>query len=190
MAKEKKEKIQEEEKTEAVKEETAAAPAAEEPEEKEAEAPLTEWEKKIQELEEQLARQKDQFLRTAAEYDNFRKRTEREKAAIYNDATAVAVAQILPVEDNLERALAQADCSAEDLRKGVQMVQTQMRESLKKLGVAEMGAEGEAFNPDLHNAVMHVEDEALEENVIVEVFQKGYILGEKVIRHAMVKVAN
>ena len=130
------------------------------------------------------------FDRMAAEYDNFRKRTEREKAAIYNDATAAAVSRILSVEDNLERALAQADCSVEDLRKGVQMVQTQMQESLSKLGVSEMGAPGEPFNPDLHNAVMHVEDESLEENVIVEVFQKGYRIGEKVIRHAMVKVAN
>ncbi|MFR8001812.1 MAG: nucleotide exchange factor GrpE [Hydrogeniiclostridium sp.] len=149
-----------------------------------------ELEKKIHELEEALSKQKDQFLRTAAEYDNYRKRSEREKAAVYADATAAAILEILPVEDNLERALAQKECSVEDLRKGVEMVQAQMKSCLEKLGVSEMGAEGESFDPAIHNAVMHIEDENLGENVIVQVLQKGYKIGEKVVRHAMVQVAN
>lgn len=149
-----------------------------------------ELEKKIHELEEALSKQKDQFLRTAAEYDNYRKRSEREKAAVYVDATAAAILEILPVEDNLERALAQKECSVEDLRKGVEMVQAQMKSCLEKLGVSEMGAEGESFDPAIHNAVMHIEDENLGENVIVQVLQKGYKIGEKVVRHAMVQVAN
>lgn len=149
-----------------------------------------ELEKKLHELEDALSKQKDQFLRTAAEYDNYRKRSEREKAALYADATAAAVLEILPVEDNLERALAQKECTVEDLRKGVEMVQAQMKASLEKLGVSEMGAEGETFDPALHNAVMHIEDESLGENVIVQVFQKGYKIGDKVVRHAMVQVAN
>ena len=149
-----------------------------------------ELEKKIHKLEEALSKQKDQFLRTAAEYDNYRKRSEREKAAVYADATAAAILEILPVEDNLERALAQKECSVEDLRKGVEMVQAQMKSCLEKLGVSEMGAEGESFDPAIHNAVMHIEDENLGENVIVQVLQKGYKIGEKVVRHAMVQVAN
>lgn len=149
-----------------------------------------ELEKKLHELEEALAKQKDQFLRTAAEYDNYRKRSEREKAAVYADATAAAILEILPVEDNLERALAQKECTVEDLHKGVEMVQAQMKACLEKLGVSEMGAEGETFDPAFHNAVMHLEDESLGENVIVQVFQKGYKLGDKVVRHAMVQVAN
>ena len=141
-------------------------------------------------VNEQLKKQQNVFLRTVAEYDNYRKRTEREKASVYSDATAAAVKEILSVEDNLARALEQKDCSAEDLRKGVEMVEKQMRKALKKLGVAEMGKEGDPFDPALHNAVSHIEDENAGENTIAEVFQKGYMIGDKVIRHAMVKVAN
>ena len=97
---------------------------------------------------------------------------------------------MLPVADNLERALAQKDCSVEDLMKGVEMVQTQFLDSLKKLGVTPMGNVGDEFNPEIHNAVSHIEDENLEINVISAVFQKGYMLGDKVVRHAMVQVAN
>ena len=97
---------------------------------------------------------------------------------------------MLPIADNMDRALEQKDCSAEDLRRGVEMIGKQMVESLKKLGVEEMAGVGEEFNPDLHNAVSHIDDENLEENVISAVFQKGYLLGEKVVRHAMVQVAN
>ena len=149
-----------------------------------------ELEKKIHELGEALSKQKDQFLRTAAEYDNYRKRSEREKAAVYADATAAAILEILPVEDNLERALAQKECSVEDLRKGVEMVQAQMKSCLEKLGVSETGAEGESFDPAIHYAVMLIEDVNLGVFVIVEVLQKVFKIGEMVVRHAMVQVAN
>jgi molecular chaperone GrpE len=139
---------------------------------------------------EEMQKQKDLLLRTAAEYDNFRKRTEREKAAIYSDATGAAVLEFLPVADNLTRALEQKECSAEDLRKGVEMVHKQMQDTLDKLGVTETGQEGEPFDPEMHNAVSHVEDEKFGENTITQVFQKGYSIAGKIIRHAMVQVAN
>ena len=157
---------------------------------KKAKAEKEAMQKKLEEAEEALKKQKDQLLRTAVEYDNYRKRTEREKAAIYSDATAAAVLEFLPVADNLERALEQQECSVEDLRKGVEMVNTQLLDALSKLGIAVVGMEGETFNPDFHNAVSHIEDEKLGENVISAVFQKGYRLGEKIVRHAMVQVAN
>lgn len=151
---------------------------------------LDETKKKLKETEAALAKQKDVFLRTAAEYDNYRKRTAREKQSVYSDATADAVKEILGVEDNLERALAQENCSAEDLRKGVEMTQKQMQETLKKLGVSEMEAEGKQFDPLLHNAVSHVEDKKYGENVVVKVLRKGYVLNGKVVRHAIVQTAN
>lgn len=137
-----------------------------------------------------LAALNDRYLRLRAEYDNFRKRTEREKAAIYDDATSLAVTEILPVADNLERALQLEACSVEDLRKGVEMVQTQMQTSLTKLKITAVGEVGETFDPNLHNAVSHIEDETLGENVISAVYQKGYKRNEKVVRPAMVQVAN
>ena len=137
-----------------------------------------------------LAALNDRYLRLRAEYDNFRKRTEREKAAIYDDATSLAVTEILPVADNLERALQLEACSVEDLRKGVEMVQTQIQTSLTKLKITAVGEVGEAFDPNLHNAVSHIEDETLGENVISAVYQKGYKRNEKVVRPAMVQVAN
>ncbi len=146
--------------------------------------------KTLKETEEQAAKQKDVLLRTAAEYDNYRKRTAREKETVYADATSDAVKEFLPVADNLERALEQKDCSAEDLRKGVEMVLKQMQDALKKLGVTEMGKEGEPFDPALHSAVAHVDDESAGENTVTKVFQKGYKIGDRVVRHAMVQVAN
>lgn len=146
--------------------------------------------KKLAEAEEALAKQKDLLLRTAAEYDNFRKRTAREKEALYAEATADAVQEFLGVADNLERALAQENCSVEDLRKGVEMTQKQMLTAFEKLGVTEMGAEGDPFDPALHSAVAHIDDPNLGENVVSKVFQKGYRIGDKVIRHAMVQAAN
>ena len=137
-----------------------------------------------------LAALNDRYLRLRADYDNFRKRTEREKAAIYDDATSLAVTEILPVADNLERALQLEECSVEDLRKGVEMVQTQLHTSLTKLKITAVGEVGEAFDPNLHNAVSHIEDETLGENVISAVYQKGYKRNEKVVRPAMVQVAN
>lgn len=157
---------------------------------KKTEDELEKGQDELKKTQEELKKQKELLLRTAAEYDNYRKRSEREKSAVYADATSAAVAEFLSVADNLERALAQKDCGIEDLRKGVEMVDTQLKGALAKLGVTEMGAIGDAFNPDLHNAVSHVEDENAGDNTIVQVFQKGYQMGDKVVRHAMVQVAN
>lgn len=153
-------------------------------------AKLQELQAKLEEVTNQLQTQKDQMLRTLAEYDNYRKRTDKEKTAIYSDATADVVAKFLPVTDNLTRALEQENCGLEDLRKGVEMVNNQMLDALSNLGIAVMGEVGEPFNPDYHNAVSHIEDEKLEENVVSAVFQKGYRIGDKIVRHAMVQVAN
>lgn len=153
-------------------------------------AELEETEKQLKEARDALTKQKDAFLRTAAEYDNYRKRTAREKETIYGDATADAVKEFLSVEDNLERALSQKDCSAEDLRKGVEMTQKQLQAALSKLGVCEMEAEGKPFDPALHNAVAHVENADLGENTVAKVLQKGYLLNGKVVRHAIVQTAN
>ena len=133
---------------------------------------------------------KQQHLRVLAEYDNFRKRSQNEKSGVYNNAISDAVNAILPVADNIDRALAQENASAEDMRKGVEMISNQFKACFEKLGIAEIGAVGESFDPNFHNAVSHIEDESLGENVIAAVFQKGYKLGDKVVRHAMVQVAN
>ena len=169
-------------------EEAAAKEAAEEPAEAEAGAtdPLMD---ELEALKDQAARQEEKYLRLAAEYDNFRKRTAKEKEAIWNDAKADAALAFLPVYDNLERALKQ-ETADEAYKKGVEMTMTQLKTVLEKLGVEEIPAQGESFDPNVHNAVMHMEDEALGENTVVEVFQAGFKMGEKVIRHAMVKVAN
>lgn len=157
---------------------------------KEDAAASSELERKLEEANRQVEKQKDLLLRTAAEYDNYRKRTSREKASLYNDATAAAVQEILTVADSLDRALEQKECTAEDMRKGVELVQKQMLSALEKLGVKEMGKAGESFDPELHNAISHVEDPQSGENTVVKVFQKGYQIGDRVIRHAMVQVAN
>lgn len=151
---------------------------------------LDETKKKLKETEASLAEQKDVLMRTAAEYDNYRKRTTREKQTAYADATADTIKEILSVADNLERALAQKECSVEDLRKGVEMTHKQMQSALQKLGVSEIGKEGDTFDPNLHSAVAHIEDESLGENVIAQVYQKGYRIGDKIVRHAMVQTAN
>ena len=135
------------------------------------------------------AQEHDQFLRLAAEYDNFRKRTQREKDGIYQDAVADTVKKFLPVYDNLERAL-HHETADEAYKKGVEMTLTELVKILEALGVKPFGDAGETFDPQRHNAVMHIEDESLGENVIAEVFQTGFAHGDKVIRFAMVKVAN
>ncbi|MCY6371829.1 nucleotide exchange factor GrpE [Clostridium ganghwense] len=139
-------------------------------------------------LENELNSLKDRFLRMNAEYENFRKRTEKEKKAIYTDACSDVLNNMFPAFDNLERAIV-AEGNAEDLKKGIEAVMKQFIESLSKLDVEEIGAEGE-FDPNYHNAIMHVEDESLGENQIVEVFQKGFKRGDKVLRYSLVKVAN
>ena len=139
-------------------------------------------------MQEELDLTKDRLLRLTAEYDNYRKRTTKEKESIYADAYIDVIKEILPVIDNLERAMA-AEGNVDDLKKGVEMTMKGCQDAFVKLGVEEIDASGE-FDPNFHNAVMHIEDEGLDKNVIAEVFQKGYKKGEKIIRHTMVKVAN
>lgn len=136
-----------------------------------------------------LAEKEDQYLRLAAEYDNYRKRTAKEKESAWTQAKADTVAAFLPVFDNLERALKQ-ETSDEAYAKGVEMTMKGLQDVLTKLGVEVIPALGETFDPNCHNAVMHVEDESAGENTVVEVFQQGFTCGDKVIRFAMVKVAN
>ena len=131
----------------------------------------------------------EKYLRLAAEYDNYRKRTTKEKETLYSDARIDTVKAFLSVYDNLERGVQQFT-EGDPHRQGMEMILKQFVETLSKMGVTEIQAEGQPFDPDRHNAVMHTEDETLGENVVTEVFQKGFMLGDKVLRFAMVKVAN
>ena len=141
-------------------------------------------------LEKELAEKNEQFLRLYAEFDNFRKRSQKEKQDIRNLERADMINSLLPVIDNFERAKQNADAGFEDYKKGVELIFTQLCDILTKQGVTAFGEAGDEFNPAMHNAVMHIEDEGLGENVVAEVFSKGYKLGETVIRFAAVKVAN
>ena len=138
----------------------------------------------------QLESVKDQFVRLTAEYDNYRKRTTKEKDNIYQDAKADTIKEFLAVYDNLERAMATEGDEDSPHKKGLEMIFHQYQEILKKLGVMEIKAQGAPFDPEKHNAVMHIDDESLGENVVAQVFQAGFMLGDKVIRHAIVQVAN
>lgn len=162
---------QEETAEEAVQEEQAAEPTPEEA------------------LQASLREQEDKYLRLLAEYDNYRKRSQKEKENAWTTAKADTAKDFLPVYDNLERALKQ-ETTDEAYAKGVQMIMTQLKTVLEKLGIEEIPALGETFDPNFHNAVMHMEDDSLGENTVAEVFQTGFKIGDKVIRHAMVKVAN
>ena len=144
---------------------------------------------KLEETEKKVSDADDKYLRLCAEYDNYRKRTSKEKLEIFSDSTIKCVAEILPVLDNFERAI-ESECSDETFKNGMQMIYNQFSDSLKKIGVKEMDALGEEFNPNLHNAIKQTEDENFGENIVCEVFQKGYMLNDKVIRHAVVAVAN
>ena len=166
--------------------ETPEVEAADQQPQAETPDPLLE---ELEALKNQTAQQEDKYLRLAAEYDNYRKRTAKEKESLWTDVKAETAAAFLPVYDNLERALKQTT-DDEAYKKGVEMTMTQLREVLSKLGITEIPALGQPFDPNLHNAVMHVEDESLGENTVAEVFQAGFQCGEKVIRFAMVKVAN
>ena len=183
--------------TEAPKEETAETEkAAEEatesaPEEKESRSEKKKSKKLESELEKkqaELDELNDKYLRLAAEYDNFRRRTAKEREGIRADAYSDAVSSLLPVVDNLERAAAFTE--ADKVHEGVAMTLRAFTETMEKLGITVLGTVGETFDPELHNAVMHEDNEELPENVITDVFQKGYKMGDKVIRYAMVKVAN
>lgn len=132
---------------------------------------------------------KNKLLRQMAEFDNFKKRTSKEKDELYGYAKADCVEAVLGVLDNFERAL-QTDCADETFKQGVEMIFNQFSEALKKLGVEEIPAQGETFDPQVHNAVNQVEDENFGENTVCQVFQKGYKIGDRVIRHSMVVVAN
>lgn len=144
-------------------------------------------------LEDKLKEQTDKYMRLYAEFDNFQKRTQREKDMRYGDAIIDAVAEILAIGDNLERAL-KTEVESEDavkLKEGVEMVLKQFNDTLAKLGVKPIAAEGEQFDPNLHNAVMHIEDETIDDNTVVEELMRGYIYKDnRVVRHSMVKVAN
>ena len=150
----------------------------------------TKEESSEEKLQKQLAEKSDQLLRIAAEYDNFRKRSQREKDALYVDCKASVIKELLPVADNFDRIFANPDITFEDYKKGVEMTFKQFENVFKDLKVESFGEEGEEFDPNFHNAVMHSEDENLGENVITNVFAKGYKIGDKVIRPAMVAVAN
>ncbi len=141
-------------------------------------------------LEKELKDTKEQLLRVTAEYANFRKRSEKEKAESYSFATSNVISELLPVIDNIERAIADENGDYEGLKKGVEMTYSGLMTTLEKLGVSAFGEAGEQFDPNFHNAVMHIEDDTLDDNVITDVFQKGYKLKDKVVRPAMVKTAN
>lgn len=141
-------------------------------------------------LQKALEEEQNRYLRLMAEYDNFRKRSAREKDNIYSDAKSDAFTELLPVLDNFDRAFENADASPEDFKKGMEMTRDQLLAVFEKAGVESFGEAGEPFDPNLHNAVSHLEDPELGDNVLAQVYQKGYKLGDKVLRHAMVVVAN
>ena len=169
------------------KEEATAEEKAEEEKAEEVKAdPVEEANKRAYDAEKKCAETNDKYLRIMAEYDNFRKRTAKERDFIYSEAYSDAIKQLLPVIDNIERSVTFA--SDEETKKGLNMIITQMTEALNKMRVTVI--ETKEFDPNVHNAVMHVDDEAYGEGEIVEVFQKGYKYKDKIIRYAMVKVAN
>lgn len=143
----------------------------------------------VNEFEQKYNDVNEKYMRTLAEYDNYRKRTIKEKETIYPEAKAMVIEKILPVLDNFSRALESAE-NKDAFYEGIVMLKKQLDDTLASLGVEEIKAVGEEFNPELHNAVMHIDDEQQGENTVVEEFQKGYKIGDRVIRHSMVKVAN
>ena len=169
------EKVEEQaEQTEDVKEEEKSEPSAEE------------------KLQEELKAEKEKYLRLYAEYDNYRKRTSAEKLQIYDDATARAIKEILPLADSMTNALAQIEGKEvpEEFKKGIDLIAQQLQQSFEKLKVEPFCEIGDTFDPELHNAVSMTEDESLPPNPVAAVYQKGYKVGDKIIRHAMVVVAN
>ena len=184
MAKDKKEKKNaeaEETKAEEVTEEVAEEPEQETADERDA---------KIESLEKELAAQKDKYMRLAAEYDNYRKRTANEKLSIYDDATGKAVTELLPVADSVRMALENLKDADAEIIKGVELIQTQLGRSFEKIKITGYGAVGDTFDPQLHNAISMVDSDELESGQIAAVFQTGYKIGDKIIRHAMVQVVN
>ena len=171
--------------------EEAAAPEEEERSSRGEKKKLKRAEAEIAELQGKLAEENDKYLRLFAEYDNFRKRSAKEKEGIYTDAYIDALTEILPVLDNLDRAAQFGEADSESpLAKGLELTRKSFVDTLAKMGVQEIEALGKPFDPNLHNAVMHIDDDSFGENEVVEVFMKGYAKGDKVLRHSMVKVAN
>lgn len=144
----------------------------------------------VDKIKESLAKKEDEYLRLYAEYDNYRKRSSKEKQEVYSNTRAEVIKDLLPVIDNFERAAANSDADFEAYKKGVEIIYGQFLKILETNGVEAFGVEGEVFDPNFHSAVMAVEDDTLGENVIAQVFSKGYKLGDKIIREAVVKVAN
>ena len=179
-------------------EETAEQAAPQEPEKapkgkKKKEKGYTFTREQVEQMElavKQLDSVKDQFVRLTAEYDNYRKRTAKEKETIYQDAQLDTIKAFLPVYDNLERAASAAGGEDDPHKKGLEMIFHQYQEILGKLGVTEIPALGQPFDPEKHNAVMHIDDDNYGENVVAQVFQAGFMLGDRVLRHAIVQVAN
>lgn len=174
-----------------------AETAKEEKSKKEKKPDVKKLKAEIEELTKSLEAEKkkteeatDKYMRVAAEYDNFRKRSQKEKEAVYGDAVSDTVKGILPIIDNLQYAQKYQNGDREKFAEGVELILNKVPETLEKLNIKQFGAAGESFNPEIHNAVLHVEDESFGENEIVEVLQCGYMHGDKVIRYAMVKVAN
>ena len=178
----------EENKTPETVEEQTATEATEEQKPKEKKAPAKK--KKENEFEKKFNELNDTYLRTLAEYDNYRKRTQKEKDGMFADGIVKAVNTILPALDNLDRAL-MAESTDADFKNGVEMIKKQFITALESLGITEIDCLGKPFDPNFHNAIMHVDDEQYGENEVIEVFQKGFVYKEKtIIRHAIVKVAN
>lgn len=143
----------------------------------------------VEELKKQLAQEKDKYIRLAAEYDNFRKRSARERESLFNDAYSDAVTAFLPLYDNLERALANP-CADESYKKGVELIMKQFNDIFAKLQIEQTPGAGQPFDPNYHNAVIHIESDEFPENTVAEVLQKGFIMKDRVLRYAMVKAAN
>ena len=199
MSEENKQPLEQEEVPETTAEETQGAPEAEEAEKvekkpkKKKEKGYTFTREQVEQMElaaKQLESTKDQFVRLTAEYENYRKRTTKEKDNIYQDAKADTIKAFLDVYDNLERAAAAEGGEDSPHKKGLEMIFAQYKEILKKLGVEEIPAKGQPFDPEKHNAVMHIDDESFGENEVAQVFQAGFQMGDKVIRYAIVQVAN
>lgn len=184
--------MSEKKKKDEIKEEVKTETPVEETKEETAEETVTVTREQMEQME-QLAKlvseNNDKYLRLAAEYDNYRKRTTKEKESLYTDAKVDTIKPFLEIYDNLLRGIAQFE-DGDSHKQGMELIAKQFLTVLEKLGVSEIEAEGQPFDPEKHNAVMHVEDENVGENTIVEVFQKGFMLNDKVIRFAMVKVAN
>ena len=170
--------------------ESSEESSKEEKEEKEGKKPFKKKEKKKDKRDEQIEQLTDRVTRQMAEFENFRRRTDQEKAQMFGNGQKAIVEKILPVVDNFERGLATVEEGADPFADGMLMIYKQLLTTLEEIGVKPIESVGQEFNPDFHNAVMHVEDEEVGENIVVEEFQKGYMMNDSVVRHSMVKVAN